>query len=1191
MDYKYQSSVRQLTARPRSKRLRELGGTIVGGGNVNVSVEGGGIAPIDPNGHRHSNLDVLERITTDDQDYICLNEYVEETDPDTGEETGNFMPKKERAKVGFADLAGALAEEAMQKLMEMFLRKDQDDKTDYLLSLLGGAIIKNWAKFGDFVTDIQGGYIDEKGNMEMESGIFRKRLFVPEIAYNRITYFKGRSCISPGGGCTVLSWTDNGDGSYTITPDLTDADALSQFVDDILTTYFIFKNEEGKLQGFEEMKFRVTATDYDAKTFVIVPKPGYDWKPAEQMILAQTGNFTDEERQNYILIDTVNGNSCISFYENANTWDTEPAQQPSWFGKKKGRTVQGVNCDNYSAVLQNILMTGRIFQIDEITGDSIRVPIDKGKWEEGMYGYFDRVTHSGCLWLCINEEGTGTEPSDNNPNWLKQVEKGSSMQSMGEWRIEKTPFPANSIVTLAGGAFIAKTETYLPPVAIWKTDTDTYAMTDDGVYALMGSWDEYGHKEAWDVLFDVGTVVNGKDGTSIVFVGAYSTAPTNPKEGWCYYSTSDKCAYVYQENTWRLMVQDGKDGKDYEHIYIRTKLEEQPAQPYSDPDADDYIPPGWSDDYQGITEEYRYEWACKRVKRDGKWGDFSTAALVYRWADRGADGNSITPVGEWNESILPVIKGGIVSFAGSTFVAKNNTYLPPIAIWKVDSDTYARMEDGSYAIMGSFNNYGHKDDWMIMVSGEETAVSYSIECPITAVHFTSTGSPSPSAFLATCKKSYNGKVMECSDLYLAARRYKDGVWSGLVGATRASSISVPASAGYTQFCIRAYKTEADANTWNSLFLAEKGVSVAIDGAPGKDGKDGKDGADGHGEPGAFPYDCGVWKSGTSYVWNVGRRDKVIHMFDGVYYNFIVRNYGATVTAAPTSALGDTNWEAMNKFVNIATDTLFADGANVAGFMFKGGVMRSQQETGGVPNMILNGNTGYFRCSNAEITGKINATSGSFNNVNFVSGKMAGFNVSGTSIYTDTGVYDGGSGVNGYSSSKFFLHASGADSAFIGFSATGRWVGIGLNTLPGSTGLQAMGRFEDTGSTDFTFTKIGLFISVSGAATYDNAGMHGNSALYIPKGHITGFRRRLRRVSVSTTLTVMDSTIVCCNTGTITITLPSNAEDGQEYWLTSANGKRVNVTSSCTITGNGSSFTSNQWHVYVFDAYNKLWIYG
>ena len=59
------------------------------------------------------------------------------------------------------------------------------------------------------------------------------------------------------------------DGSYTITPDLTDADGLSQFVDDILTTYFVTKNAEGKLQGFEEMKFRVTSADYTAKTFVM----------------------------------------------------------------------------------------------------------------------------------------------------------------------------------------------------------------------------------------------------------------------------------------------------------------------------------------------------------------------------------------------------------------------------------------------------------------------------------------------------------------------------------------------------------------------------------------------------------------------------------------------------------------------------------------------------------------------------------------------------------------------------------------------------------------------------------------------------------------------------------------------------------------------------------------------------------
>lgn len=126
-------------------------------------------------------------------------------------------------------------ENSAEKLKEIFVRKDKEDFTNFLLSLLGGVLIKKYAKFGDFVTGVDGGFINEKGDFEMGSGVFRKRLFVPEIAYNRTTYFKGRMVNSPGGGCSVLSYVDNGDGTYTITPDLTDADGLSQFVDDILT--------------------------------------------------------------------------------------------------------------------------------------------------------------------------------------------------------------------------------------------------------------------------------------------------------------------------------------------------------------------------------------------------------------------------------------------------------------------------------------------------------------------------------------------------------------------------------------------------------------------------------------------------------------------------------------------------------------------------------------------------------------------------------------------------------------------------------------------------------------------------------------------------------------------------------------------------------------------------------------------
>lgn len=345
----------------------------------------------------------------------------------------------------------------LKEIAQKALSKTGNDRTEYSLEVGGSLTVDDIlhaakaVKFGEFLTGISGGYIDKNGNLEMEEGIFRKRVFVPEIAYNRVTYFKGRMCASPGGGCTVKEWTDNGDGSYTITPDLTDADGLSQFVDDILTTYFVTKNAEGKLQGFEEMKFRVTSADYTAKTFVMTPKPGTDWKPGDAMVLAQTGNFTDEDRQTYILIDTVNGNNCITFFDHANTWDPEPAQEMSWIGKKKGRTVHGIPADNYSAVFRHVIMSGKIFQVDDITGEAFRVPLFKGTWKKGeKYAYYDEVTHNGSSWICVNEKGTSTEPADGNADWLKYAAKGESGKGIKSTDVEYAISVSNVIAPVDG---------------------------------------------------------------------------------------------------------------------------------------------------------------------------------------------------------------------------------------------------------------------------------------------------------------------------------------------------------------------------------------------------------------------------------------------------------------------------------------------------------------------------------------------------------------------------------------------------------------------------------------------------------------------------------------------------------------------------------------------------------------------
>ena len=1224
----------------------------------------------------------------------------------------------------------------------MFMRKDTEERTGFLLSLLGGTVIKKYAKFGDFVTGVSGGYIDEKGNLEMESGVFRKRLFVPEIAYNRTTYFKGRMVNSPGGGCTVLSYVDNGDGTYTIAPDLTDADGLSQFVDDILTTYFVTKNSEGKLNGFEEMKFRVTAADYTAKKFTVIPRPGHsDWKPAEQMVLAQTGNFTDPERQTYILIDSVNGNNCITFFDNANTWDPEPAQMPAWFGKKKGMTVNGIDCEKYSAVLQQVLLTGLIFQIDEITGNKVRVPLDKGEWVAGKYAYYDRVSHNGALWLCVDDNGTTTEPSDDNPAWLKQVAEGQkgdpglSVVGGGHWESSKTPYKANTMVTLANCVFISKVETSNPPIRILRVKSGNFLRKKDGGYILAGKSADWEVNEDWDMLLD-GRELKGE---SITFLGEFATAPANPKNGDSYRNTTDRATYIYQDGRWQLMISDGKDGKGYEYIYTRGNIIDNTPEKPDSQQKDGYIPEGWTDNYLGTDADHQVEWGCTRFKENGVWSEFSDPAVVHRWSKDGenaimadfdnemvnaaltsdgkvvssqtwnttvsmwygtekltldsitctpdtnllcatdkntgvvtisvsagatlaatntvkitiratkngqqysrdlsftvagvrggadgsdavlysiivsatsvskdkngnysvssvscyrqksvggvistttdgtlkysidggtettinnntaissgnftktlkfifyvndqivdvetvpmlsdgkdgADGESITAAGHWESANTPYAKNSTVSFAGGSYLSKVKTSNPPIRIARFKNGSYRRKKDGGYILAGRSANRTVHADWQEMVAPVGPSASYWLDSPVSVINFTSTGTPSPSGFLVTCKQNVAGNVSTCSTLYLAARKY-NGNWLAHVGATLSNQISVPATAGYTQFAVRAYQSASDANAWNNNFVAEKGVGVANDGAIGATGA-----------TGASPRDMGVFQSGTSYVWNASYRDKIIYKFNGVYYNFLVRNYGASVTAAPTSVNGDSNWEAMQKFVNIATDTLFATGANICGFMFtyKGmdangipfGDIKSQKSTNGVPNLILNSESGYIHGINMDIEGgrigPFSIASGMLSSKILYeneTNKYVGFNLSAGQIEF-------------YNERTFANVRIGGNTQFVTIEGIKYDAGIDIQSPNAMIGMH------------IKTPSIPLFVEGG------NIFLHPNNDSYVSLRGIVG---NWRNISVSTPLNNNDDNVMFLNTGNIEVTLPPDVPGHTIYFKRMSGGVRL-----------------------------------
>jgi len=1233
-------------------------------------------------------------------------------------------------------------ENSAEKLKEIFVRKDKEDFTNFLLSLLGGVLIKKYAKFGDFVTGVDGGFINEKGDFEMGSGVFRKRLFVPEIAYNRTTYFKGRMVNSPGGGCSVLSYVDNGDGTYTITPDLTDADGLSQFVDDILTTYFVTKNSEGKLNGFEEMKFRVTAADYTAKKFTVIPRPGHsDWKPAEQMVLAQTGNFTDPERQTYILIDSVNGNNCITFFDNANTWDPEPAQMPAWFGKKKGMTVAGINADNYSAVLQNIIMTGLIFQVDEITGQTVRVPLDKGEWTAGKYAYYNRVSHNGALWLCVDDNGTTTEPSDDNPAWLKQVDKGDkgdpglSVVGGGHWESANTPYSANTMVTLANCVFISKVETSNPPIRILRIKGGNFLRKKDGGYYLAGKPADWEVNEDWDMLLD-GRELKGE---SITFLGEFATAPANPKNGDSYRNTTDRATYIYQDGRWQLMISDGKDGKGYEYIYTRGNIIDNTPEKPDSQQKDGYVPEGWTDNYLGTDIDHQVEWGCTRFKENGVWSEFSDPAVVHRWSKDGenaimadfdnemvnaaltsdgkvvssqtwnttvsmwygtekltldsitctpdtnllcatdkntgvvtisvsagatlaatntvkitiratkngqqysrdlsftvagvrggadgsdavlysiivsatsvskdkngnysvssvscyrqksvggvistttdgtlkysidggtettinnntaissgnftktlkfifyvndqivdvetvpmlsdgkdgADGESITAAGHWESANTPYAKNSTVSFAGGSYLSKVQTSNPPLPLLRVRGGRYLRKKDGGYILAGKRSDKAVNSDWQEMTSGVEPSASYWLDSPVSTINFTSTGTPSPSAFVVTMKQNVGGNVSDTNRFYLVARKY-NGSWLAHVGATLSNQISVPATAGYTQFAVRAYQSASDANAWNNNFIAEKGVGVANDGAIGATGA-----------TGASPRDMGVFQSGTSYVWNASYRDKIIYKFNGVYYNFLVRNYGASVTAAPTSVNGDSNWEAMQKFVNIATDTLFATGANICGFMFtyKGmdangipfGDIKSQKSTNGVPNLILNSESGYIHGINMDIEGgrigPFSIASGMLSSKILYeneTNKYVGFNLSAGQIEF-------------YNERTFANVRIGGNTQFVTIEGIKYDAGIDIQSPNAMIGMH------------IKTPSIPLFVEGG------NIFLHPNNDSYVS---IRGIVGNWRNISVKASLNNNDDNVMFINRDNIEVTLPPDVPGHTIYFKRMSGGVRL-----------------------------------
>ena len=132
----------------------------------------------------------------------------------------------------------------------------------------------------------------------------------------------------------------------------------------------------------------------------------------------------------------------------------------------------------------------------------------------------------------------------------------------------------------------------------------------------------------------------------------------------------------------------------------------------------------------------------------------------------------------------------------------------------------------------------------------------------------------------------------------------------------------------------------------------------------------------------------------TYEWNDQYRDFIYYAFKvnnkgeqddekGVlsYFQYGVKEYGMKITDTPPSAKGgDTNWEYISEYKSIIVNCLFGTNAVLGGMVFTADTQTSVKETNGDANIIIDGANGKLTANDAIIRGEVNATSGSFENV-------------------------------------------------------------------------------------------------------------------------------------------------------------------------------------------------------------------
>lgn len=670
-------------------------------------------------------------------------------------------------------------------------------------------------------------------------------------------------------------------------------------------------------------------------------------------------------------------------------------------------------------------------------------------------------------------------------------------------------------------------------------------------------------------------------------------------------------------NIIRLTGADGKDGEDgnsIEFLYARNSTGVIPQKP-ADNQTTDWTGRGpdgteWTDNPQGVTPNLTYEYVCQRYKNKATqlWESYSTPGIWARYSERGKDGDGYEYIyirqSTWKS------QGQLNPSSDPVYIADGNIYPPA----NVESDAYqtddyvpngysdnpetvnssikyqyvwTRKKEG-----GKWKAWKNGSLWTNFAVDGEQGEPGTPGAPGGSI--TVSGAPasirSRLGFLQTTNctlraisTSSSGVTSQVSGNY--AVYYKSsssGSWSKAdsgSGTRYQLSWSSSLNAEYFWF---GFSTDIAPSPSGSFNVWSVEVPVVYDGKDGSDGSDGSDADSSY----TLMRDCGVWNSGTHYY-----NDKATRAMSSSEYvkyqnynNMYVVDYvvwqGVTYLAKKNHSNvqppNSSYWETSSKVTALTVNYLLANNAALGDFRFSGSTFTSAN---GV--LSLNSNNGEIWCSNAHIggvitatsgtfNGTVNATSGTFTNVTVQSGNIAGFNISGNSL------------VNNNTSASIQFKLTGNSFLHINNSSHS-----GLIDVRNDNGIAIRAQAYGSNSAGLSV------IAQAGSPTSTRAIESTGSCQFVTRDKerilINGLCVNTVTVTSSYNAKTSDDFIVCNNTGTITISLPSVGSfyKGKIYYIKSVNTGNWTVSGGIRLsdqrgTRYSQSYKDNKIRGFIFD---------